>query len=141
MLACFDLVIASESAVFADTHTRYGMVHGGGSTQRLRNLVGARKAKELIFTSEPIGAAEAERIGLVNRVVAAEMLEAAVRDLADKIMKNDAAAIGVAKRLINDGQLWGTAVGFELEARAYRHQRREQTGELKSRFDAFFEDR
>jgi enoyl-CoA hydratase/carnithine racemase len=139
MLTCFDLVVASEDAVFADTHTRFGMVHGGGATQRLRDVVGPRKAKELIFACEPIGAAEAERIGLVNKVVPADDLQPAVQDLADKIKKNDPMALATAKRLINDGMKWGTAVGFELEAREYQRQRREQAAQLKARTDSFFD--
>ena len=81
LLAC-DLVIAAESAVFADTHAKFGMFHGGGTTQRLRDLVGPRRAKELLFTCEPIDAAEAWRIGLVNRVVPAERLDQAASELA-----------------------------------------------------------
>jgi enoyl-CoA hydratase len=140
MVLCFDLVVASDQAVFADTHAKYGMVHGGGTTQRLRNVVGARKAKELLFTCEPITATEAERIGLVNRVVPADALDAFVHELAVKIMRNDRAAIRTAKYLVNEGQKWGTAVGLELEMREYRKQRREQGSQLKDRTSAFFKD-
>jgi enoyl-CoA hydratase/carnithine racemase len=140
MVLCFDLVIASDQAVFADTHAKYGMVHGGGTTQRLRNVVGARKAKELLFTCEPITAAEAERIGLVNRVVSADALDAFVHELALKIMRNDRAAIRTAKYLVNEGLKWGTAVGLELEMREYQKQRREQGSQLKERTSAFFKE-
>ena len=91
-----------------------------GTSQRLRDVIGPRKAKELLFTCTPISAAEAERLGLVNRVVPPDALLSAVRELAQAIMKNDPAAIGTAKYLINAGQKWGTAVGLELEAREYQ---------------------
>jgi enoyl-CoA hydratase len=124
MLLCFDLVVASEDATFADTHAKSGMYHGGGATQRLRNRVGALKAKELLFTCRPIDAPEAERIGLVNRVVPADRLMAEVNELARVIAGNDPDAIRVSKSLINQGATWGTAVGMDLEAREYRAQRR-----------------
>jgi enoyl-CoA hydratase/carnithine racemase len=139
MLLSFDIVIAAEEATFADTHARYGMVHGGGTSQRLRDVVGPRRAKEMLFTCAPITAAEAERIGLVNRVVPADALMSVVRDVAQQISKNDPAALRSAKYLINAGQKWGTAVGLELEAHEYQKQRREARSELKTRTDAFFE--
>jgi enoyl-CoA hydratase/carnithine racemase len=139
MLLSFDIVVAAEDATFADTHARYGMVHGGGTSQRLRDVVGLRKAKELLFTCEPITAVEAERIGLVNRVVPSEALIPSVLHLAHQISKNDPAALRTAKYLVNAGQKWGTAVGLELEAREYQKQRQERRSELKARTDAFFD--
>jgi enoyl-CoA hydratase/carnithine racemase len=139
MLLSFDLVVAADTATFADTHARYGMVHGGGTSQRLRDVIGPRKAKELLFTCTPINATEAERLGLVNRVVPSDALMASVRELADTIMKNDSAAVGTAKYLINAGQKWGTAVGLELEAREYQKQRQEARADLKARTEGFFE--
>jgi enoyl-CoA hydratase/carnithine racemase len=124
MVLAFDLIVASESAVFADTHARFGMLHGGGATQRLRALVGPLWAREIIFTSRPISALEAERIGLVNRVVPADELDETVMTLAMSIAANDPGAVRAAKRAINDGIRWGTATGMQLESRAYREQRR-----------------
>jgi enoyl-CoA hydratase/carnithine racemase len=138
MLLAVDLVVAADTAMFADTHAKFGMFHGGGTTQRLRELVGPRRAKELLFTCVPISASEAERIGLVNRVVPASELMDAVRDLAQTIGKNDPVALGAIKGLINSGVRWGSAVGLELENREYTRQRRERRPALKSRFDAFF---
>jgi enoyl-CoA hydratase/carnithine racemase len=124
MLLCSDLVVASEGAVFADTHAKFGMRHGGGATQRLRNAVGPRAAKELLFTCEPIDAHEAHRLGLVNRVVPAQRLEPEVAALARSIARNDPEALRVTKMLINSGMKWGSAMGFELEASEYQAQRR-----------------
>jgi enoyl-CoA hydratase len=124
MLLCFDLVIAADVAIFADTHAKFGMYHGGGTTQRLRSVVGPLKAKEILFSCEPMDAAEAMRIGLVNRVVPSEQLDQEVAALARAIARNDPDAIRVAKTLINQGTKWGSAVGFELEEREYRRQRK-----------------
>jgi enoyl-CoA hydratase/carnithine racemase len=124
MLLCFDLVVASEAATFADTHAKFGMLHGGGTTQRLRNAIGAVHAKELLFTCEPIDAHEAYRLGLVNRVVAQdELLDTASR-LAAAVSRNDPNSIAKTKMSMNHGAKWGTAVGFEMEAIEYGQQRR-----------------
>jgi enoyl-CoA hydratase len=69
VLAC-DMVVAAEDAQFADTHARVGVMPGGGMTARLPRAIGIRKAKELSLTGNYLGAREAERMGLVNRVVA-----------------------------------------------------------------------
>ena len=72
-LACTcDIRIAGENALFGDAHAKIGVIGGGGSTQRLPRIIGPAKAKELIFSGENIGAQEAERIGLVNKVVPTE---------------------------------------------------------------------
>jgi enoyl-CoA hydratase/carnithine racemase len=138
MLLAVDLVVAADTAVFADTHAKFGMFHGGGTTQRLRELVGPRRAKELLFTCVPISAAEAERIGLVNRVVPAGELMNAVRELAQTMSGNDPQVLGAVKDLVNRGVRWGSAIGLELENREYTKQRRERRSALKDRTDAFF---
>jgi enoyl-CoA hydratase/carnithine racemase len=124
MLLCFDLVVAADVATFADTHAKFGMNHGGGTTQRLRNAVGPIRAKELLFTCKPINADEAQRIGLVNRVVPLADLLTEVLELARTIAGNDPGALRTTKMLINHGTTWGSAMGFELERREYRSQRR-----------------
>jgi enoyl-CoA hydratase/carnithine racemase len=100
MLAC-DLVIASEDAVFGDQHINFGLVGPGGSTKRTPRIVGIRKAKELIFTGDKISAHEAERIGLVNRVVPAAELGKVTDEIAGKIAEKSPVALRIAKRLLN----------------------------------------
>lgn len=119
LVLCFDLIIASEEAVFADTHARYGLLHGGGGTQRLPLAVGARKAKEMLFTCEPISAAQAERIGLVNKVVPADKLAEETEALAQKIIHNSQHSVRMMKYLVDQGIKHGLAAGLELETREF----------------------
>jgi enoyl-CoA hydratase/carnithine racemase len=83
-LGC-DFLIASERAVFADTHARVGILPGGGMTARLPRLVGVAMARRLSMTGEVVGAARAEKIGLVTEVVAHERLIERAVELATQI--------------------------------------------------------
>ena len=97
--AC-DLIIASEDAQFADRAVGWG----GGHVQYFSMPwdLGPRKAKEYLFTSEFIAAAEAEKLGLVNRVVSREKLETETMALAQKIATKDSFALKLAKASVNE---------------------------------------
>lgn len=97
-LAC-DMMIAAEEAQFADTHARVGVMPGGGMSARLPRAVGIRKAKELSLTGNYLPAREAERMGLVNRVVAKEQLLTAARELAQQIAGANQKIVLQMKRL------------------------------------------
>jgi enoyl-CoA hydratase len=99
--AC-DIIIASEDAQFADRAVGWG----GGHVQYFSMPwdLGPRKAKEYLFTGEFIGAAEAEKLGLVNRVVSREKLEAETMALAQKIATRDPFALKFAKASVNETQ-------------------------------------
>lgn len=99
-LAC-DLRIASEKAKFGLPEVTLGIIPGGGGTQRLPRLIGMGRAKELIFTGGVIDAKEADRIGLVNRVVPHDDLMDTCRALAKTIAKNASYAVSLAKEAIN----------------------------------------
>lgn len=138
LVLCFDLIIASEEAVFADTHARYGLLHGGGGTQRLPLAVGARKAKELLFTCEPISAAQAERIGLVNKVVPADKLAEEAEALAQKIIHNSQHSVRTIKNLVDQGIKHGLAAGLELETREFtKYIEKGTPEEVKKRIEGF----
>jgi enoyl-CoA hydratase len=96
-----DIVIAAESAKFGQPEIKIGIMPGAGGTQRLPRAVGKSKAMEMILTGEPISAAEAERIGLVSRVVPNEVLETDALDLAAEIAKRAPLALRLAKESVN----------------------------------------
>ncbi len=114
-LAC-DLIIAGSNAKFGDTHVRWGIRPSWGMSQRLPRRVGWLKAKELSFTARIIPASEAEAMGLINRAVPDENLEAEVTDLATQIMSNSLEAISAYKELYNRGMLRSLEEGLKLDA-------------------------
>lgn len=113
-MAC-DLRIATTRSKFGQPEAGLGIIPGAGGTQRLQRLVGFGKAKELIFTGEIIDAAEAERIGLVNRVVQPGELPAAVREMASKIAARGPVAVALAKMAINVGANTDIHTGLMFE--------------------------
>ena len=100
ILAC-DLRIASENAKFGLPEVSFGIVPDLGGAQKLSRIVGLGKAKEIVFTGEIFDAKEAEKIGLVNKVVSHEVLEETVKNLAKKLMNNSLIAIGLSKNILN----------------------------------------
>jgi enoyl-CoA hydratase len=114
-----DLIIASEKAKFGQTEINIGIIPGGGGTQRLPRLIGACRAKELIFTGEIIRADEADRLGLVNRVVPMEELMPTAKEIAAKIATKSAAALKLAKQAINRGMQTNLESGLKYEYELY----------------------
>lgn len=114
-LAC-DMIIALENAMFGDTHARWGLRPTWGLSQRLPRAVGIMKAKELSFTAEMIPAQEAERIGLINKVVPADRLEQEAEELAAKMLSNSWGSLAAYKTLINQGMKVDLATGLKIEA-------------------------
>lgn len=114
-LAC-DLRIAGESARFGQPEVTLGILPGAGATQRLPRLVGLGMARELIFTGRIIDAAEALRIGLVNRVVHDDGLLDAAQELASQIAANGPLALRLAKLALNASHRTGSDVGFLIES-------------------------
>jgi len=98
-LAC-DIRIVTDSARFAMPEVKLGTVPGWGGTNRLPRLIGSARAKQMIFTGEPIGAEVAERWGLANEVVPVTSLSDRVTELAEKIAGNAPVAVQTAKQLI-----------------------------------------
>lgn len=98
-----DIIIAGEKAKFGQPEVGLGITPGFAGTQRLSRIVGAKKAKELILTGGMIGAEEAEKIGLVNRVVPQEGLMEAAMEMAKTITSKGQIAVRYAKTAINRG--------------------------------------
>jgi 2-(1,2-epoxy-1,2-dihydrophenyl)acetyl-CoA isomerase len=98
--AC-DLVIAAAEARFIEVFVRRGIAIDAGGAYLLPRLIGLAKAKELVFFGDDLPAEEAQRIGLVNRVVPADQLHAAAREWAERLATGPTFAIGMSKRLLN----------------------------------------
>lgn len=98
-----DIRLCAENAIFGQPEVGLGITPGFGGTQRLARLVGAGKAKEMIYTAFNIKADEAYRIGLVNAVYPQEELLAAAKKMAAKIAKNAPIAVRACKKAINEG--------------------------------------
>jgi 2-(1,2-epoxy-1,2-dihydrophenyl)acetyl-CoA isomerase len=119
-LAC-DLVLAAEEAKFIEVFVRRGIAPDAGGGYLLPRLVGPQRAKELFFFGDDLPAREAERLGLVNRVVPRVELTALVADWARRLAAGPTKAIGMAKFLANRSldtdratALWDEAVAQEL---------------------------
>ena len=116
-MAC-DLIVASEEARIGDQHARYGLIPGGGATQRLPRRIGINRAKELLFTGKWITAIEAERIGLVNQVVPHENLYEAAAEMASSLAALSPAANKNIKQLVNKGMQIDLESALKLEFEA-----------------------
>ena len=113
-LGC-DLRIASDDARLGLPEVKFGIIPDVGGSTRLPAVVGLGRAKELIMTGRTIDATEAQRIGLVNRVVAAEELEQATEAPVDELLANSHVATGRAKRVIDASARPALAQTLEME--------------------------
>ena len=134
-LAC-DLRIAGESAKLGATEVNFGLMPAYGGTQRLPRLIGVAKAKEMIFSGNMINAAEALRIGLVNKVVPAGQELRAARDLAHTIAERAPKAVAASKRAIDRGIEEKLAAGLQQETEEFEQEvlKSEDLGEGVSAF-------
>ncbi|MEM4423738.1 3-hydroxyacyl-CoA dehydrogenase/enoyl-CoA hydratase family protein [Pyrobaculum sp.] len=114
-MAC-DFRIAAETAELGQPEINLGFIPGAGGTQRLARLIGRDRAKELIFTGDRIPAREAERLGLVHKVVPPDKLEQELRAFAAKLAEKPPLALAMAKYAINFGLEAPQWVGMMLEA-------------------------
>ena len=117
-MAC-DIRIACDKAKFGQPEVTLGITPGFGGTQRLARLIGKGRAKELLFTGDMIDAADAYRVGLVNKVVAPEELMDAAKALALKIMSRSPVAVGLCKAAVNEGLDTDLQTGVAYEAEVF----------------------
>jgi enoyl-CoA hydratase/carnithine racemase len=127
-LTCMcDIRIASETATFAESFVKVGLIPGDGGAWLLPRVVGTSKAAEMTFTGDAIGAAEALACGLVSRVVPADRLMAEAMALATRIAANPGTGLRLAKRLLREGQhmrlesLLELSAGFQAMAHKTAH--------------------
>lgn len=115
--AC-DLVLAAEPARFIEVFVRRGLVPDGGGAYLLPRLVGPQRAKELMFFGDALTAADAERIGLVNRVVPPDELEKTAREWSGRLATGPTRALALTKQLVNASLDTDRAAAFAAEAAA-----------------------
>ena len=128
-MAC-DLRVAADTAKLGQPEVGLGIIPGAGALQRLPRLVGLGRAKELILTGRLLGAEEAERIGLVNRVVPAERVVETALEMAEAMARQGSLAVRVSKLALNASgrpnpafetlDVLGQAVCFESEDKRAR---------------------
>lgn len=116
-LAC-DLVLAAEGAKFIEVFVRRGLVPDGGGAYLLPRLIGPQRAKELMFFGDSLPAAEAERLGLVNRVVPDGELQTLAAAWAERLAAGPTRALALTKRLVNDSLDGPRGAAFAAEAQA-----------------------
>jgi 2-(1,2-epoxy-1,2-dihydrophenyl)acetyl-CoA isomerase len=97
-----DLVIAADTAKLIQVFVRRGLVPDGGVAYLLPRIVGMHKAKELVFFGDDLSAADAESLGIVNKVVPAAELQGAAKEWAERLATGPTKAIGWAKKLLHD---------------------------------------
>jgi len=116
-LAC-DLIVAADDARFSEIFARRGLSIDGGGSWILPRVVGLHRAKELALLADIIPASEAERLGLVNRVVPRPDLDATVASLAARLAAGPPLALSTTKRLLNQSTQMTLSQALEAEAQA-----------------------
>jgi len=117
-LAC-DFRLAADTAKFGQPEINLGIIPGAGGTQRLPRLIGAAKAKEIIYLGDIFDAVTAERLGLVSKVVPAESLMEEARRLAGRLAEKPRVALAMAKEAVNTGLNLDLASGLTLEMQTF----------------------
>jgi len=138
MEAC-DIIIASEDAKLGDQHANFGLIPGGGGSQRLPRMIGVKKAMELLLTGDAITAKEAETLGLVNKAVPADQLEGVTMAMATKLAERSPMASKAIKMLVNKGMQVDLYTGIMLEKGALALHA--ATEDRLEGFNAFLEKR
>jgi methylglutaconyl-CoA hydratase len=139
LVACCDVVVAGEDALFGTTEVRLGIMPAVIGPYVIA-AIGARQARRLMLTGERITAQDAARIGLVHEVVAADQLDAAVERIVGDLLKGGPRAIAAAKRLVHD--LAGRPIDQELiDETARRIAALRATPEAREGLSAFLEKR
>jgi 2-(1,2-epoxy-1,2-dihydrophenyl)acetyl-CoA isomerase len=137
-LAC-DLIVAADEARFIEVFVRRGLVPDGAGAWLLPRRIGLQKAKEMMLLGDAVSAAEAERLGLVNRVVAADEVEKVAGEWATRLASGPTRSIGLTKALLNRSLDSDRATAFREEALA--QELNMQTHDANEGVDAFKERR
>src|SRR2546422_4248807 len=114
-----DIIIASETARFGQPEVNLGIIPGSGGTQRLTRTVGKYRAMEMVLAGETMSAADAERFGLVNRVVPVEVLLDEAKNIAKKIAAKPVLAVKAAKEAVLKSANTALDEGLEFERKSF----------------------
>jgi len=117
-LAC-DLIVASETARFAQAEIKVGIMPGGGGTQRLARTIGKQRTMEMVLTGDPIDAVEAHRFGLVNRLTSPDGWREEALALAGRIASGPPLAVRNAKRAVQQAEESTMSAGMAAERRLF----------------------
>ncbi|MFE0504113.1 enoyl-CoA hydratase/isomerase family protein [Peribacillus butanolivorans] len=137
-LAC-DLRVAEAQVQIGLPEVKLGLFPGAGGTQRLSRLVGNAKAKEIIFTGDSLNAKDAEKIGLVNKVVEQGCGLTEAKNLASRMTRHSLQALSRIKKAINEGSESTLEQGLEIETNLFEEIF--QTEDVKEGVSAFLDKR
>jgi enoyl-CoA hydratase/carnithine racemase len=115
LMQAADIVLVSDDARIADNHVRFGMIPGGGSTQRLPRLVGAQQAMGLLLSGDRLSGVDAARLGLAYRSVAPAHFEQAIERFVATMAGRERSALVAIKRLVVSGMQKPLAAGLDDE--------------------------
>ena len=136
---CCDIVIAKESAVFVQAFSKIGLVPDSGATFFLPRLIGFQKASTLMMNADPISATEAERLGMIYKVVEESKFEDEIKSFSEKLAKMPTKGIGLTKKLLNQ------SINNSLEQQLYEEEIAQtiagKTNDYKEGVSAFLEKR
>jgi enoyl-CoA hydratase len=114
-----DIIIASETARFGQPEVNLGIIPGSGGTQRLTHVLGKHRAMELVLTGDMLTAHDAERLGLVNRIVPVELLLEEAKNIGHKIAAKPALAIKAAKEAVLKAANLPLDEGLDFERKSF----------------------
>ncbi len=118
LMQAADIVLVSDDARIADNHIRFGMIPGGGSTQRLPRLIGRQQAMALLLSGDRISGTEAVHLGLAYRSYLSAEFDAATERFASVLAGRDRSALTAIKRLVTNGVRQPLAAGLDDEIEA-----------------------
>ena len=114
-----DIIVASETARFGQPEVNLGIIPGSGGTQRLTHVLGKFRAMELVLTGDFLSATDAERLGLVNRIVPVELLLEEAKNIAKKIAAKPLLAIRAAKEAVLQSANLPLDEGLDFERKSF----------------------
>ena len=136
---CCDIIIAKEGAVFVQAFSKIGLVPDSGATFFLPRLIGFQKATALMMNADPITATEAERLGMIYKVIEESKFENEIKSFSEKLAKMPTKGIGLTKKLLN--QSMRNSLEKQLDEEEVAQTIAGKTNDYKEGVSAFLEKR